>query len=139
LVVPQVFLGVAMVAFYYVRMWKRRTRLSTSPAKVAFLGVSAVLYTLSPPIVFGIIRGNAIRDGWGTYVRVAPVRQLDSLVPFADSTLMLLGTSESYLFLLERSSGHRYIIPSANVAVLRLCSVRRGWRPLKHPDRVCAP
>ena len=59
-------------------------------------------------------------NGFGSYVVVDLVRQLDTFESLPD-TLMLLGTSDKFIFLWDRAADSSHIVPIANVARLRIC------------------
>lgn len=97
-------------------------------AKVASLGLLG-LVVLYFPVVFALNNARNIKRGWGTYARIELAHPSEA---FTNSpTLMLLATSQAYLFLFDRASQRHYVIPTDNVAVLRVC---RG-----EPDHPCTP
>jgi hypothetical protein len=140
LVLPQALVG--FITLYLYRLFHNRP--TSVRLKQAMLG-SLILYTLVPPLSIGYQRAGSIKDGWGTYARVTLARFSDSASTSPDSVLMLLGTSESYMFFYEQSSKQKLLIPSANIAVMSLCKVSRGMQGLtdlrrhRRPERVCMP
>jgi len=60
-------------------------------------------------------------NGFGSYVVVDLAQQFDTFESLPDTTLMLLGTSDKFIFLWDRVADSNHIVPIANVTRLRLC------------------
>jgi len=90
-------------------------------ARMFFLGLMPILITLFAVFQTSLDDVIATTDGFGTYVVVDLARQLDTFESLPDTALMLLGTSDKFIFLWNRATLSNHIVPIANVARLRLC------------------
>ena len=89
------------------------------------------IYAFAPGFGLAYFAAGETRRGWGSYVRVELTRQADTLTNLSDSALMLLGTSDRFVFLWDKPTDQTHVVPSGNLARLSICYVSRGFLGLR--------
>ncbi len=122
---------------------KRRRRVLLNVTTI----IMVIVYTFGPGFVLAGVSSGRTQEGWGSYVRVGVARPMDTETSLPDNALMLLGTTDSFVFLYDRANEKTHILPTANLAEMSICRVRlglRGWGlwPLRlrpAPTAPCQP
>ena len=96
-----------------------------------------IAYTLGPGISVAHWGRQDIRKGYGTYVSVEAVRGAKVINSF--ESLMLLATTDKFVIFYEWQHHRTLVIPTANIAQMRICRTPPPWSPWKRTDEVDEP
>lgn len=103
-----------------LKRWLEQHRYPLS-SQIVFLGIIPMFASIFAVNESSHRDVTRTANGVGTYVVVDLARQLDTFESLSDTALMLLGTSDKFIFLWDRAADSNHIVPIANVARLRIC------------------
>ena len=111
------------------RLSKRRHGEHGRSRPVVFFAILLFVtaYIFAPGFVLASIRAQNTRDGWGSYVRLDLTSQVATLRIRSDGPFMLLGSSHKFFFLWDKSTDQTHVVPSANLASLSICRVKKDF------------
>jgi hypothetical protein len=111
--------------------------------------VVVIIMSVAAPGLQARWRGRNMNQGWGTYAHVQLSRQPDSLRTFPVDELMLLGTTDRFVFFFHHPTEMSYIVPVANIAWKSVCTTPAPlykplfrlpfMPPLPPPGETCDP
>ena len=97
----------------------------SSPVVFFAILLLVTAYTFAPGFVLASKTARNTRDGWGSYIRLDLTSRVGPLRIRSDAALMLLGTSHKFIFLWDKSTDRTHVVPSASLASLSICRVKK--------------
>ena len=138
-----VTLGILMyVSYYPSRLFvgtKSKSDVTKMPLRLMIF-LFVIAYTLGPGMSVAQFGQHDIKKGWGTYVSVEAARGARVISSFR--SLMLLATTDKFVFFYERKYKQTLVIPTAKITQMRICRTPPPWLPWKRKvevDKPCDP
>jgi hypothetical protein len=82
------------------------------------------------PVFASIMSSSDVKNGWGTYAQLGMSGEVDSTVKrLAAGSSLLVGKTDDFLFLFTPQDSSSFIIPTASIRWMKLCTIGRPAGP----------